>query len=149
MKRLKQKQFKILFLFILGVGVPSLLLGYLAFRGIRNDQALLEKEKREELQSLAEIITSEIENKLSQIEQSFIKIVEEETPSETSALNQKFNTFKDQYPLVKEPFFLEDRGRIQLPVAKLLYLSDGSTEPLQLPSLPANLSKIFYAGQQA
>ena len=48
MKRLKQKQFRILFLFILGVGVPSLLLGYLAFRGIRNDQALLEREKRED-----------------------------------------------------------------------------------------------------
>ena len=34
-------------LFVLGIALPSTLLGYLAFRGIRNDQALLERERRE------------------------------------------------------------------------------------------------------
>lgn len=149
MKRLKQKQFRILFLFILGVGVPSLLLGYLAFRGIRNDQALLEKEKREELQSLAETITSEIENRISQTEQFFIELVVEVPTSEASVLNQKLNTFKVHNPLVKEPFFLEEKRGIQFPVAKLLYLLDGSTEPLTSPSLLSNLLKNFIAGQQA
>jgi len=149
MKRLRQKQFRILFLFILGVGVPSLLLGYLAFRGIRNDQALLEKERREELQSLVETITSEIENRISQTEQSFIESIVEVPNLETSALNQKLNTFKDQNPLVKEPFFLEERRGIQFQAAKLLYLPDGSAESLTSPSLSFDLSKIYYAGQQA
>ncbi|MCJ7582074.1 MAG: hypothetical protein MUP98_16300, partial [Candidatus Aminicenantes bacterium] len=149
MKRLKQKQFRILFLFILGVGIPSLLLGYLAFRGIRNDQALLEREKREELQSLAETITIEIENTVSQTEQSFIELIVELLTSETSALNQKLNTFKDKNPLVKEPFFLEAKRGIQFPAAKLLYLLDGSTEPPTSPLLSSDLSKNYYAGQQA
>jgi len=42
-------------LFVLGIGLPSSLLGYLAFRGIRNDQALLERERREDLRQIASV----------------------------------------------------------------------------------------------
>ncbi len=42
-------------LFVLGIGLPSSLLGYLAFRGIRNDQALLEREGREDLRRIASV----------------------------------------------------------------------------------------------
>ena len=42
-------------LFVLGIGLPSVLLGYLAFRGIRNDQALLERERREDLRRIASV----------------------------------------------------------------------------------------------
>ena len=41
-------------LFVLGIGIPCLLLGYLAFRGIRNDQALLEKERTSEHSKIRE-----------------------------------------------------------------------------------------------
>ncbi len=149
MKRLKQKQFRILFLFILGVGVPSLLLGYLAFRGIRNDQALLEREKREELQSLAETITSEIENRISQTEQSFLDLIAEEPKLETPNFLLKLEAFKDQNPLIKEPFYFDKEEGIHFPAARLLYLSDGSTEPFTSPSLPSNLSRVFNQGRQA
>jgi len=36
---------KIPLLFLLGVGIPSLALSYLAFRGIRNELALLEQRR--------------------------------------------------------------------------------------------------------
>lgn len=39
-------------LFVLGIVVPGSLLAYLAFRGIRNDQALLERERRDSLRQL-------------------------------------------------------------------------------------------------
>ena len=124
MKRLKQKQFRILSLFILGVGVPSLLLGYLAFRGVRNDQALLEKEKREELQSLAETITLEIENRISQTEQAFLDLLRGEAEQETPNFMLKMSEFRDHNPLVKEPFFFFNQSGIKIPVAKVRYLSD-------------------------
>ena len=149
MKRLKQKQFRILFLFILGVGIPSLLLGYLAFRGVRNDQALLEKEKHEELQSLAETITLEIENRISQTERSFLELVAEEPGSETDDFYQKLNTSKEQNPLIKESFYFEKVEEINFPAAKLLYVVDGSSESRSSPLLSSNLSRIFNAGQQA
>ena len=34
---------RILLLFFFGIAFPSFLLGYLAFRGIQNDQALVER----------------------------------------------------------------------------------------------------------
>jgi signal transduction histidine kinase len=45
---------RIILLFALGIALPSGLLGYLALRGIRNDQALLEREQRNELSRIAE-----------------------------------------------------------------------------------------------
>ncbi len=125
------------------------MLGYLAFRGIRNDQALLEREKREELQSLAETITFEIESRISQSERSFIELVIEVPTSETSVLNQKLNTYKDQNPLVKESFYFDKAEGIHFPAAKLLYVADGSTEFRASPSLSSELSRIFDAGRQA
>lgn len=126
-----------------------MLLGYLAFRGIRNDQALLEKEKREELQSLEETITLEIENRISQTEQFFIELVAEEPGSETDDFYQKLNTSKEQNPLIKESFYFEKAEEINFPAAKLLYVADGSAESRSSPLLSSNLSRIFYAGQQA
>ena len=46
---------RIILLFALGIALPSGLLGYLALRGIRNDQALLEREQRNELSRIAEV----------------------------------------------------------------------------------------------
>jgi signal transduction histidine kinase len=42
-------------LFVFGIGLPSSLLGYLALRGIRNDQALLERERRGDLRRIASV----------------------------------------------------------------------------------------------
>ncbi len=42
MKLTLPKRTKIILLFLLGIGLPSLILGYLAFRGVQNDQALTE-----------------------------------------------------------------------------------------------------------
>jgi signal transduction histidine kinase len=46
---------RIVLLFVLGIGLPSSLLGYLALRGIRNDQALLERERRDDLRRIASV----------------------------------------------------------------------------------------------
>ena len=42
-------------LFVLGIGLPSILLGYLHSRGIRNNQPLLERERSEDLRRIASI----------------------------------------------------------------------------------------------
>ena len=43
-----QKRKRIPLLFFFGIGFPCVLLGYLALRGIQNDQALMEKEQLHE-----------------------------------------------------------------------------------------------------
>ena len=148
MKRLKQKQYRIFFLFFLGIGVPSLLLGYLAFRGVRNDQALLERDKREELRSLTDTITAEIENEISRTEKSFLDMISEESGLDKSSHFKNLYSFKEQNPMAGEPFFIDSQRGILFPAAKLLYLSDGSIESSPPVSLSSNLSRIYSAGQK-
>ena len=51
------KRKRIPLLFLIGIGIPCLLLGYLAFRGIQNDKALLEKEKLNDHRKILDLIT--------------------------------------------------------------------------------------------
>jgi signal transduction histidine kinase len=50
-------------LFLLGVAVPSGLLGYLALRGIRNDQALYELEQRDTFQQVSADVLASFESR--------------------------------------------------------------------------------------
>lgn len=59
---------RILGQFLLGIALPALLLGYLAFRGIRNDRALVEREQREELERVAATATTALEERLVAVE---------------------------------------------------------------------------------
>lgn len=49
-----------------------MLLGYLAFRGIQNDQALLEKEKLNDHRRTLELITRSVEENILTVEQTFL-----------------------------------------------------------------------------
>jgi len=59
---------RIVVLFLLGVAVPSALLGYLALRGVRNDQALFEREQREFLEQTAQQLLASFEARLFTLE---------------------------------------------------------------------------------
>ena len=65
------KHGKILLLFLLGIGLPSILLGYLALRGIQNDQALLEKERLDRHGGIVRQIVESIDESILQVEQAF------------------------------------------------------------------------------
>lgn len=58
---------RIVALFLLGVAVPSGLLGYLALRGVRNDQALFELEQRDTLQQASETVLESFEARITEI----------------------------------------------------------------------------------
>lgn len=59
---------RILLYFLLGIALPSGLLGYLAFRGIQNDRALVERERRNELESAAAQFETAFERALDRLE---------------------------------------------------------------------------------
>lgn len=56
---------RIIALFIAGVAMPSGLLGYLALRGVRNDEALFEREQREALEEDAARVLRSFEGRLA------------------------------------------------------------------------------------
>jgi signal transduction histidine kinase len=141
---------RILLHFFLGIGLPSLLLGYLAFRGIQNDIALLEKERINEHSAVAQQITDSINEEISAVERSFLDSVANHQASQNApAVLRSLERLKSRHPLVEEVFLFESAEHVQLPLAKLLFLPAGSAESLTpQPQLPALLLGRQYEFQQ-
>lgn len=129
---------KILLHFFLGIGLPSLLLGYLAFRGIQNDMALLEKEQLNQHNQIAQKIVNSINDKISAVEAAFLdSILSQREPQLKSEFLRSFKLLKSQHSLVEEVFLFDDTEGVQLPLAKLIFHSAGivkSSVPQQFPS---------------
>ncbi len=137
------KRNRIPLLFLLGIALPSLLLGYLAFRGIQNDQALLEKERLNEHRRIAELVTGSIEKNISEIEQSFFYIIDENQKLSQPALINSLDSLKPKKQLVEEIFFFQNFEKIQFPLVKLLFLPNGSLPPFTIvPRNPALVKKV-------
>ncbi len=68
---------KIILYYFLGVVLPGIILGYMAFRGIRNDQVLREKDGQEKLETSSQTFFSEIDSDLGRfmVEQTSDSIV--------------------------------------------------------------------------
>jgi len=117
-----------------------LLLGYLAFRGIQNDIALLEKEQLNEHNKIAQQITNSISDKISALEGAFLdSITSHQAPQRGSAVLRSLELLKSRQPLIEEVFFFESAEHIQLPLAKLLFLPSGSAESLPPQPQPSAL----------
>lgn len=94
------KRKKIFFLFFLGIGLPSLLLGYLAFRGIQNDRALLEKRRLDEHHRIAELITRSVDENIFEVEQAYLNFIINQQGISQPAFLHSLESLKDQHPLV-------------------------------------------------
>lgn len=145
---LAHKRKRMFLLFFLGVGLPSLLLGYLAFRGIQNDQALLEKERLNEHRRIAELITQSIDENIFEVEQAFQNTIANRQQGSNIALIHSLGDLKSQHHFVKEVFFFQNAGKIRFPMAKLLFLPDDSTQSLYVQPRSSSLVRKIRAGQQ-
>ena len=92
------KRKRLIFLFILAIVIPCLLLGILAFRGIKNDQALVEREQRRILLETSQQIIQETDAYLLSIENNFTEIIDTIiTPQETFFTDSLLNQFQVRY----------------------------------------------------
>ena len=107
-----------------GIGLPSVLLAYLAFRGIQNDQALLEQEIQKEHRRIAELVTKSIDENIFEIEKTFRATIS----NDHATLIRSLDSLKKQQHIVEEIFYFQDWKEIQLPTAKHLFLPDGITQ---------------------
>ncbi|MCK4431824.1 MAG: hypothetical protein KAW19_11060 [Candidatus Aminicenantes bacterium] len=139
---------KIFLLFFLGIGLPSLILGYLAFRGIQNDRALLEKRRLDEHHRIAELITRSIDENIFEVEQAYLNsIINQQGISQGAFLNS-LESLKYQHPLVEEVFLFQNLEKIRFPISKLLFLPDGSTQRLLPSPRTPSLNRKIQTGQQ-
>src|SRR5512137_679517 len=119
------RQRRVLLLFFLGIVLPSLLLGYLAFRGIKNDQALLDKSRIDDQRRTAELITRTVTSSITATEQAFLEAVPARQDSADPALPQRLEAFTRTHPLVEAVFLSQDADTVRFPAVTLLYLSPG------------------------
>lgn len=120
---------RIIALFGLGIVLPSLLLGYLAFRGVQNDRALIEKEKLEETRRWAGRIAQAVDDGISDVEAALAKITL--AASGEAGLAPALSRFEAENPLVEQIFFSQDFRSYRFPVAKALYVPDGRRASLR------------------
>ena len=120
---------KIILYYVLAVVLPGIVLGYLAYRGIRNDQALREKENLKKLEINSQTFFSAIDS-------SFIGFMNEQTAD--SMLSQ----LKKRDPSLLALFVKDSNGSKKLINHQLLYLPAEliSFQPEQVGQ-PANLKE--------
>jgi signal transduction histidine kinase len=114
---------KIILYYILAVILPGIILGYMAYRGINNDQALREKESLRKLEIKSQDFFSEIDS-------SFVQFINEITSDSMLSRSQKGDS------PVLALFVKDTNGSKKLLTHKLLYL------PAELlPDQPVKLSQ--------
>jgi signal transduction histidine kinase len=143
-----RKRRKIFLLFLLGIGLPSLLLGYFAFRGIQNDQALLEKKQRDDHRGAVEQIALSIDQSISKVEQAFMQTLSDKENSEGPSFLRSLEDFKNKYPLIEEVFLFRNGDEIQFPSAELLFFPDGSLRNSSGSLKRSSRNRIFIAAQK-
>jgi len=148
MESLQRKRRKILLLLILGIGLPGLALGYLAFRGIRNELAVQEQRRLDEHRTVARLVSDTLIAAIARAELAVGSSVSLSGAADPRALGSAVREVKRQYPLVEEVFTLDESGTIHLPAADLLYQTDGSLVSPSPRRWPASAAAHMQAARQ-
>jgi len=139
---------RIILLFGAGIVLPSLLLGYLAFRGIQNDRALLEKERLEETRRTADLVVRRVDDEISAVETALAKVVAAHSGTPAPELATALEKLTAGNPLVEQVFYLQDSQEIYFPIGRLLYFPDGRREAGPSPIGNSSDSAGFPAAQR-
>ncbi len=148
MQTTADKRRRILLLFLLGIGLPSFLLGYLAFRGVRNDQALLERQTRLEHASIAAQIVESVNESISASERAFLDAIDAHQGEYEAGIFRTLHSLKDRNPLIQETFFLQSSEQIFFPSAHLPFLLDAEGHEQSLRASPSASPSQLRLGQR-
>ena len=125
-KRGEIRRKRIIFYYVLAIVLPCLILGILAFRGIKNDQALVEREQRRNLLEAGQQIIQQTDAFLSSLENSFAEIIDSTTiPQKTIFTDSLLHRFSAQHQAVAGIFFVSGAGVPLLLNNGMLYVPDG------------------------
>jgi signal transduction histidine kinase len=142
------KRRKITLLFLLGIGLPSLVLSYLAFRGIRNELALTEQRRLDEHRALSRLLSDTIAGEIAGAEQALDRALKAHDSVESIDPTRALAALKPEQPLIDEVFYFDAAGTIELLTADLLYHPDGSQVSPPDRSWPAAAAAQWRTAQQ-
>jgi len=142
------KRRKLPLLFLLGVGVPSLALSLLAFRGIQNELALLEQRRLDQHRALAGLISDTLAIRIDGTERAFAPIVSGQTNPLSLPLIRSLESLKAQHPLIEAAFLLDESGGVRLPAAEFLFRADGAVQSPGPSAWSGLAAEHMRSGQQ-
>ena len=133
-------------LFVLGIGLPSILLGYLAFRGIRNDQALLERERSEDLRRIASVVVAAHDSDLLALGRALDAALAQAAAAGITSL-PSFSEPTSGQPIIEAVFRLSADGAIDEFVAPdlLFHASDERAARVDQPLAGPELTSLEAA----
>ena len=148
LKKIRIRKNKVLLYYFLAIVLPSIVLGALAYRGIVNDQALNEREFRQDLTEIGTNIIAESDMFIAKTERDFLQKtkITAIAPNEISffedSLLSKFMMGKS---VIDGIFYIRPSGKIELLKSGLLYLPDRTFNRMTSPIKPDLNKKILLA----
>jgi signal transduction histidine kinase/tetratricopeptide (TPR) repeat protein len=147
-KKIKVKRPGIITYYALAILLPCLILGILAIRGIRNDQALVEREQRGSLLEAGQKIISETNEYLQKVENSFTEIsVTLAVPKNIIFRDSLLQSFNARHQCVAGIFYLTETGTPYLLNENFLYVPDDFSSFIEV-TRPRSLENILTKGWQ-
>lgn len=145
------KRRKLALLFLLGVGLPSLALSALAFRGIQNELVLLQQRQLDDYRAIADLVGDSLLSRLEGVERSASGVVAGRTwPAEglSAASIRALDSLRRDHPLLDATFFLDGDGQIRLATSDLLFRADAEVEEPRTPPWPSGAAADMRAGEE-
>ena len=134
--------------YLLVIVIPSCILGFLALRGIRNDQALIEREQRKKLAESGTSIISETNSHITIFNDRFRGKLPDLSPSFPSSLTfeeHTLNSFIEENSLIRSIFLIQPSDSIRIFHPSLLYLPE-IIEETEKEWSPYNYINLFIQG---
>ncbi|MFO7719893.1 MAG: HAMP domain-containing sensor histidine kinase [Gillisia sp.] len=139
---------RIIVYYLLVIVIPSCILGFLALRGIRNDQALIEREQRKKLAESGTSIISETNSRITILNDRFRGKLPDLSPSFPSSLTfeeHTLNSFIEENSLIRSIFLIQPSDSIRIFHPSLLYLPE-IIEEKEKEWSPYNYINLFIQG---
>ncbi|MBT6767076.1 MAG: HAMP domain-containing histidine kinase [Prolixibacteraceae bacterium] len=147
-KKIRIGKNKILFYYFLVVVLPSIILGALAFRGVINDQAINEREIRQQLTETGAKIIKEADLFLAETEKQLLRKtgVSGIPPAERIFFEDSiFANFLKKKPVIEGIFYIQSAGTVQILKSGLLYFPDGTFKQRYLVN-ESDLNNNYFQG---
>ena len=124
-KKGETKRSKIIIYYLVAIVFPSIILGVLAFRGIKNDQALIEREQRRTFQESGQKINNDVDAYLNLIESRFIEVTDSTSvPGGALFSDSLLASLAAVSPVVEGVFWLSENNEVSLLNNNFLYEPD-------------------------
>ena len=140
-KNREARKSKIITYYALAIVIPSILLGILAFRGVRNDQALVEREQRRIFLDVAESIAVQTGTELQAVDSTFDAIAMwDDAHAGLFFTDSVMELFVERTPLVAGVFHLSPDGDIQMLQAGPTCIPEGAVPDMAGEQPPPSTS---------